>query len=209
MAIVAVVAVDVGVVAWRPMTHAFATKMPATSESTGPFRTEEHLPEELLYGVHQVPLTLTAEMANIGTIDCATFPGLNNFVRDARGRTPGLGAHGASDPEYRGEAFVAEGFGTAAIEKWTPNQVTVSIHGATAGEHVVLNQNWDGGWMANGARALNVEDRAGALLGAGDQTVIFQYCPRTFWPGVAFFVATAGGIGAAWAAHKMRASQQR
>jgi hypothetical protein len=194
---VACVACDVGIVAWRPMTHAFWVTMPATAESTGPFRTELHLPEELAYMVNYAPLTLSAEMANIGTIDCATFPGLNNFVRDSRGRTDGLGARGRGDPQYKGEAYVADGVGQAIIEKWTPNEVTVAVHDAKEGEHVVLNQNWDGGWSANGSVAMNLGDQVAAELHASDATVVFRYRPRSWWLGLTLFASTAGGIG--WA----------
>jgi hypothetical protein len=192
---VAGVAGDVGSVAWRPMRHAFTTKMPATPESTAPFYTEVHLPPVLAYTSDYVPLSLAAEMANIGTIDCALFPGLNNFIRDSNGRTAGLGAHGQDDPEYRGEAYVSNGPGAATIEKWTPNEVTVAVHGATKGAHVVLNQNWDAGWRANGTMAANLEDQVAAELPAADATIVFRYCPRLWWWGVTIFFVTAGGIG--------------
>jgi hypothetical protein len=177
--------------------------LPTIHESTGPFHTQIHLPPELTYTVDYVAASLSAEMANVGTIDCSTFPGLNQFTRDPNGRVAGLGAHGADDPAYRGEAYVADGVGRAVIEKWTPNEMTVSVHGAQAGEHVVLNQNWDPNWTANGARALNWSDQVAAELHGRDGTVVFRYLPRYFWPGVALFVLTSAGI-AAWL-HQARA----
>ncbi|MBV9950251.1 MAG: hypothetical protein JOZ69_25645 [Myxococcales bacterium] len=188
------VAYDVGNVARQPVRHAFGTPMPANPDSVEPFHTEIHLPPALAYTSDITSLSLSAEVANIGTIDCSTFPGLNMYVRDANGRAAGMGAHGTGDPAYRGEAYVSDGVGSATITRWTPNEVTVSVHGAQAGEHVVLNQNWDPGWSANGAAALNLGDQVGAPLHAADAEVVFRYRPRTFWPGVLVFVLTVAGL---------------
>jgi hypothetical protein len=195
--LVAYVAYDVGAVASQPVPHAFTAKMATTPESTGPFHTQIHLPPELNYTVDYVCSSLTAEIANIGTIDCSTFPGLNQFVRDEQGRCRGLGARGAEDPLYKGEAYVADGVGKASIEKWTPNEVTVAVHGAQAGEHVVLNQNWDPGWSADGSPAINRDDQVSAPIHDRDSRIVFRYRPRTWWPGVAIFILTVGGLVAA------------
>ncbi len=200
---VAAVARDVGLVARQPMLHALTTPMPSVAESTGPFHTEIHLPAELAYTSDITSLSLTAEMANIGTTDCSTFPGLNMYVRDSSGRASGLGARGVGDPAYRGEAYVAEGIGRATIERWTPNEMTVAVHGAQAGEHVVLNQNWDPGWRAGGEPALDMADQVAAQLHGPDSTIVFRYRPRLFWPGVAVFVVTTAGlIARAWLARR-------
>ena len=197
VAAVGCIAYDIGTVSREPTVHLFATKMPAVPESTGPFHDEQHLPPQLAYQFEWSPASLTAEMANIGTIDCGTFPAFHNYWRDQQGHVPGLGAHGVGDPDYKGEAFVAEGVGTATITNWSPNAVTVEIHGARPGERVVLNQNYDPGWSANGRRAEEWHDTVSAPIQGTDSTFVFRYRPPTFWPGVLVSVASCAGI--AWA----------
>jgi hypothetical protein len=206
LAAAAWIAYDIGKVAQPPMTHTFASPMPVVVESTGPFRTEIHIPPELAYSAGWEPPSLPAEMANIGTIDCGTSPALHNFIRDQNGRTPGLGAHGRGDPAYKGETFIPEGVGAATIVSWTPNAMTVHVTGARDGEHVVLNQNWDAGWRANGAPAMNWEDTVAAPLHGPEATVVFRYRPRSWNAALAMFAMTVGGIGYAhrWARKRRR-----
>jgi hypothetical protein len=194
---VAWIARDMVPIVRQPLMHAFVTKMPATIESLGPFRTETRLPPQLMYAWDYAPLSLPAEMANIGTIACGTFPGLNVYIRDKNGHVPGLGAHGLDDPAYKGEAFVADGVGEARITRWTPNSVTVRVIGARPGEHLVLNQNWDAGWKANGRRAIDWADQVAIDLRHSNEDVVFRYRPRTWWLGVFLFLLTVGSL--AWA----------
>jgi hypothetical protein len=193
------VAYDIGRVAREPMTHAFSNHLPPIVESLGPFRTEVHLPPELATGYARdwAPPALPAEIANIGTIDCGVFSGLHNQYRDANGRTAGLGARGRTDPAYHGEVFIPEGAGQATITSFTPNEVTVQVTGATTGEHVVLNQNWDAGWRANGSQVLDWADTIGAEVSAPQATIVFRYRPRFWYTGLAMFIATVAGIGCA------------
>jgi hypothetical protein len=206
---VAAVAYDIAKIAGQPITHMFATKMPGAHESTGPFHTEQHLPPELAYQYDWAPPSLPAEMANVGTIDCGTFPALHNYFRDRNGRAPGLGARGVGDPEYHGEVFLVEDVGTVTVAKWTPNEVTIDVHGAQAGERLVLNQNWDPGWRASGGDAGEWRDTVSAVLYKGDGTVVFRYRPPTFWPGVGIFGATAAAIAAVYIVARRRRSLAR
>jgi hypothetical protein len=199
---VAFVAYDIATIARQPTRHMFATKMPAVAESSGPFHIEQHLPRELVYESEWAPSSLTSEMANVGTIDCGTFPAFHNYFRDGEGHVPGLGAHGVGDKDYRGEAFIPEGAGTATVTKWTPNEVTVEVHGAQAGEHLVLNQNWDPGWSASGRKLESWHDTVSADLHESDGAVVFRYRPPTFWPGIFVLLVTLGSIG--WAYHRAR-----
>ena len=199
---VAYVAYDVAQISHQPTRHMFTTRMPPVPESTGPFHVEQHLPHELSYESDWAPSSLTAEMANVGTIDCGTFPAFHNYFRDQEGHVPGLGAHGVGDKDYRGEAFIPEGVGTATVTKWSPNEVTVEVHDARAGEHLVLNQNYDPGWSASGRSVENWEDTVRVDLHEADATVVFRYRPPTFWPGVLLFFVTVGGIG--WAYRRAR-----
>jgi hypothetical protein len=192
------IAYDVGSVARQPMTHIFANHVPKVADSVGPFHTEIKIPRELDYAPDYAPPSLPAEMANIGTIDCGTFPGLNVYVRDEDGRVSGLGARGKSDPLYKGEAYIPDGVGHAEIESFSPNRIAVKVTGAQAGEHVVLNQNWDAGWRADGEPVLNWSDTIAAQLHAADATVVFRYRPRTWYPGLALCSLTLGGVAFAY-----------
>jgi len=196
--VVAWIAYDIAIVARQPMTHTFANRLPAVIEATGPFHTELHTPAEMNYAPDWAPPSLPAEMANIGTIDCGTFPAFHNYVRDRNGRAPGLGARGKGDPAYRGEAYIADGVGQATIASFTPNAITVDVMGAQAGEHVVLNQNWDGGWSADGERAMNWSDTVAAPLHSPNATVIFRYRPRSFIPGVLVCLLTVTALAFAF-----------
>ena len=105
-----------------------------------------------------------------------------------------VGAYGDSDPEYRGEAYVAERNAPASIVSWTPNAVDVRVEGASAGDHVVLNQNWDAGWSADGARAVAYKDAVAAVATSASQTIHFRYAPRTLWWGVVLSASTTAAI---------------
>ncbi len=198
------IAYDVATVARQPMMHVFGNHMPAVTESTGPFRTEIKIPREMDYAPDYAPPSLPAEMANIGTIDCGTFPGLNVYVRDQNGRVSGLGARGRGDPLYRGEAYVPDGVGQAEVVSFSPNAIAVRVTGAQAGEHVVLNQNWDAGWKANGDPVLNWSDTIAAQLHEQNSTIVFRYRPRLWYPGLAVFVATLAGLAFAYVAQRRR-----
>jgi hypothetical protein len=195
---VAWIAHDVGTVARQPLEHAFMNGTPPIPDSLGPFHTELHMPMELNYAPDWAPPSLAAEFGNFGTIDCGTFPAFDNIYRDKTGRAPGLGARGRGDPLYKGEAFVAEGTGQAKITSFSPNAFTVQVTGARPGEHVVLNQNWDPGWHADGLPAMKLSDQVAAVLSTPDATIVFRYRPRLFVAGMAALVATLTGIGYAY-----------
>ena len=98
--------------------------------------------------------TLPGVLENVGTMECDTDLGLHSTHRDRDGRMPGVGAYGEDDPDYRGEAYVAEGGRDGGeVTSFTPNEVTIHVEDARPGDHVVLNQNWDPGWSANGVPA--------------------------------------------------------
>ncbi|HEX8795306.1 MAG TPA: hypothetical protein VF765_30365, partial [Polyangiaceae bacterium] len=202
---VAWIAHDVGKVAREPIPHMFYEQMPHVADSTGPFRTEEHLPQSLGFQMDWSPPSLPAVLANIGTIDCGTFPPFHNYWRHPGPNgvpAPGMGARSIEDRGYHGEAFIAEGVGSASIVKWTPNEMTVQVRGAQPGEHVLLNQNWDPGWSANGSRAIDWADLPAAEIHATDETVVFRYRPRSWWLSLGIFAFTIGGI--VWMSRRMR-----
>jgi hypothetical protein len=194
----AFVAYDVGRVAVVPMQSAFGMKLPDVHQEFASFHTEKNVPASLHYTAGDyAPPALPSEMANVGTIECITFPGLNVFARDGAGKAPGLGAKGNGDPAYKGEVFTLKQ-GKAEVEKWTPNAVTVRVSDAVPGDLVVLNQNYDPGWRVDGAPAINFQDTVAATIREPSQTVVFRYRPRLWWWSLLIFVATVAGIVAAF-----------
>jgi hypothetical protein len=203
LAAAAWVAIDISRVSVLPMQAGFGVPAPALKEEDTAFRTEKTAPPALRYAADWAPPALSGEIANIGTIDCSTFPGLNSYVRE--GLSAGLGAKGKGDPAYKGEVFTASQKGTAAIETWTPNIVTVRVTDGVPGDLVVLNQNYDSGWKVNGSSATNYHDTVATRIDAPSQVFVFRY--RSPWWGLslAIFVLTVAGIGLAlWVARTVR-----
>jgi hypothetical protein len=194
VAVVGWLAFDMEEVARGSLKKMFTIAPPVTPESTAPFVTRQHVPAALDYEpTAWFPPSLQNIYANFGTIDCDTAAGLVvGGARTDNRRLPGLGARGQGDPEYHGEAFVAEGTGTAEMVDWTPNAMVVHVRGATPGEHLVLNQNWDAGWRADGHGALNWNDAVAVTLDSNEQTVSFRYVPRMFWVGVVVALLSGG-----------------
>ncbi len=200
-------AVDMGSVAQEPMKQAFVNPSPSIADAVTPFRQVHRLPPRADYRTNLWDVaTLPGVMENVGTLECVTFPGYHETLRNMFDRMPGLGAWGEDDPDYRGEAYVAEGHGNARITSWTPNEVVVSVSAALPGDHVVLNQNWDPGWTADGVPAVAYRDAVATVVGEGAApggdgtwTVRFRYRPRTWSLGLALFAVTATAIALAFA----------
>jgi len=198
---VAWIAKDVAATARMPLGDALQTEGPKTPESLGDFHTEARLPARLAYQMGEArPSTLPAEMANVGTIECDTFEGLQNYptiaevVPDYEGRPAGLGARGLGEPGYRGETYLVEAQGTARFVRWSPSSFDVLVEGAQPGEELVVDQNWDPGWSVDGARALEYQGAVAARVSEPSQTLSFRYRPRTWWPGIATFVLTLAAL---------------
>jgi hypothetical protein len=192
------------------LARAFGRAPPHVTDPMAEFRTLQHVPPELAYDPGEwAPSTLSALMANMGSLDCSTFPGYNNYTRGSSGRSPGMGAHAVGDAEYRGEAFVAERHGTATIVAFSPNAMDVQVEGALPGDHVVLNQNWDPGWSANGERALAWSDSVATVVTTGSQRIHFRYWPRTLWMGMVIFVLAIAATLATPIARRLRRLSRR
>jgi hypothetical protein len=205
---VAFLAADVSRVARDSLAHTFNRPPPTIKDPLVEFRTERHVPPALDYDPGEWgPSTFSALLANMGSLDCNSFAGFTNYTRDRNGHAPGLGAHAVGDAAYHGEVYVAEGSGTANVVGWSPNAVEVRVTGARPGDHLVLNQNWDPGWTANGASAPAWQDTVSAVLVTGSDTVRFRYRPKTFFWGVLVFLASAAYVARPWlgaAAQKLR-----
>ncbi len=137
---------------------------------------------------------LPAVVENVGTLECVTDNGLHVTHHDDEGRMPAVGAYGDNDPEYRGEAYVAERNAPTSIVSWTPNAIDVRVDGASPGDHVVLNQNWDTGWTADGVTTTPYKDAVATVATSASQTIHFRYAPRTLWWGVALFAMATAAI---------------
>ena len=201
LALVAWIARDIAEVARKPIADGMHESGPTTREQTTTFVTETKLPAALDYQPGEAaPASLSAEMANIGTIECNMFRGLDNFngmsavIGGYDGRPTQLGAHGRDDPGYHGEVFLAEGSGTATIAAWSPNAVEVHVDKARPGDRLVLNQNWDPGWSVSGADAAEYQHTIAAVLRDGTTTVRFRYRARFWWLGLLVGAATLSAL---------------
>jgi hypothetical protein len=90
----------------------------------------------------------------------------------------------STSPEYRGEAFLAEGGGVVATTDWSPNRLryTVNVWGPGV---LVVNQNYASGWTAADGRP--VTSRNGLIsvrVGPEDRTVELRYGRKSFTAGL-------------------------
>jgi hypothetical protein len=193
------ISLDIARVARLPMAQMFGAHMPTIPVRTAEFHTEAKMTNEYQFdGISYGVASLPSEMANVGQIECMIFPGLSIFAKDAKGIVPGLGAKGRGDPAYRGEAYTASGKGRADLVQFTPNAMTVHVDGATPGDLLVLNQNWDPGWRADGVPAASFHDAVATVLRSPNETVLFRYRPHYWWPSLAILTVTLAGIGEAY-----------
>jgi hypothetical protein len=187
-------AVQMGTVSRGSMAQSFVYPSPVPRQEAT-FHVVHRLPSRPDY----VPelwdvASLPGVVENVGTLECVTDNELHVTHHDDEGRMKGVGAYGDNDPEYRGEAYVAERNAPASIVSWTPNAVDVRVDGASTGDHVVLNQNWDAGWTADGAPTAPYNDAVAAVATSASQTIRFRYAPRTVWWGVALSASTMAAV---------------
>jgi len=190
-------AVDMGTVAREPIAQSFVHPSPDVPAVVGPFHIVHRLAPRPDYapGLWDVS-TLPAVLDNVGTLACDTDIGLSSWQRDLEGRMAGVGAYADNDPDYRGEAYVVERAASATVASFTPDEVVVRVEGARPGDHLVLNQNWDPGWTADGVPAIALHDAVTAVLSRASQPVVFRYRPRTLWAGLIACALTLGAIAA-------------
>jgi hypothetical protein len=185
-------AVQIGTVAREPLAESFVNPMPTAHDPAARFHLMHRLPPRSDYvpGLWDVA-TLPGVLENVGTLECDTDNGIHVTHRNPEGRMKGVGAFGDSDLEYRGEAYDAERAATVTIASFTPNAVEVHVEGAQPGDHIVLNQNWDPGWKANGGPTASYEDAVSTVATSSTETVRFRYWPASFVWGLAFAALTA------------------
>jgi len=123
-------------------------------------------------------------LANTGMVTCYGIPleAKSNVI-------------GSDEPEYRGLAFLSSGAGRAQVTRWSPNAVTIHVTGASPGDRVVYDMNFDPGWRAAGASAENWHGLVGAKVQSGDELVEISYRPKGLTVGLVLFVLTVVGQG--------------
>ncbi len=102
---------------------------------------------------------------------------------------------GSDQPDYRGLAFLASGAGRAEVTRWTPNAVTLQVTGASPGDRVVYDMNFDPGWRAGGAPAENWHGLVGAKVRSSEELVEISYRPTGLTAGLVVFVLTVVAQG--------------
>jgi hypothetical protein len=80
------------------------------------------------------------------------------------------------------------------VLRWTPNQVDVRVDGAKPGDLLVMNQNFDPGWRANGRPTVNLRDTVAVPLSQTNEEISLRYRPRTLVVGLLVFFATLAAI---------------
>ena len=132
-------------------------------------------------------------LANTGMVTCYGIPleAKSNVI-------------GSDQPEYRGLAFVASGAGRAEVTRWTPNAVTLHVTGASPGDRIVYDMNFDPGWRAAGAPAENWHGLVGAKVHSGDELVEISYRPKGLTAGLVVFVLTVLTQGLSLARERRR-----
>jgi len=100
----------------------------------------------------------------------------------------------ASDPGYRGEAYLKSGNGRILDVHFSPNAIGVSVD-MDGNDTLIVNQNYYSGWRvrANGndLRPAVYNGLTAARLGAGRQDVVFYYLPGSFILGLCLSLSFA------------------
>lgn len=71
------------------------------------------------------------------------------------------------------------GAGTVTAERWSPNEVALAVD-LSRPTIVLINQNWNEHWTAQGGRVRSVEGRLGVATEAGRRRLLVRYRPRSF-----------------------------
>jgi hypothetical protein len=186
----AFISADIACESQRCLAKGFGVHPPAATPRPAYAQTFD-VPADLSYPQANVRAVLGAHQAGVGAILCQTFHAFNiDAWKSHGGRPAGLGARGLGEAEYRGEVFLDEGPGTAHFVAFSPNRMDVQVQGARPGDRLVLNQNFDESWRANGIPTLNDADVNAYRVARPDERVSFVYRPRTLSLGLAMACAS-------------------
>jgi hypothetical protein len=185
------VGVDVASVAELPMKDAMWMRAPDRIPTDRPFSFATDPPYQYKRADWAGPMYL-AMIANTGVIRCYGAPPFE-----------GIGALARTDPRYRGEVELSGG-GAAKLERWSPNEVELSVSGAPRGAMLVYNMNFDRGWSASARvgghrEVLEVRptrDRLSVSLPEGVTSVTLSYTPPRLHLGLALACLTSLALAA-------------
>ena len=105
-----------------------------------------------------------------------------------------MGARGREASDYRGEAFTASGIGTAKVVSFSPNEIVVEVAGATIGDRVVINQNFDPGWSVDGRATSAYREAVAGVLQSSNGRLTFRFWPRGLSLGLVVLGLTLAGL---------------
>jgi hypothetical protein len=163
-------ALDVGVVAQKPMAAAMWMVPPDHIPQDRAFHFEQEPPFQYKRRDWAGPMYL-AMLGNTGVINCYGTPPF-----DRKGARP------TTAPDYHGEAYVVRDDGRAAgkatVAAWSPNHAVIRVEGAEPGALAVYNMNFDEGWHSDAGPVVPFHDALAVRLPqGGDARVTLSYRP--------------------------------
>ncbi len=188
-------AIDIGREASLPMQRAFWMRPKAVAVAAE-FEQFERIPRAFQYQRRDyAPEALPALWAGIGVLPCTLHASLNIWAPKATdGRPFGMGARGRESKQYRGEAYTESGVGSARIVAFSPNRVEVEVTGATVGDRLIVNQNFDPGWSVDAQPTQAFRDAIATRITAPKQRLTFRFWPRGLSLGLGLFGLTLGAV---------------
>jgi hypothetical protein len=154
---------------------------------------------DLLGGSCGCSNTATAARAGVALIDVNEPLCPRADSTEYSGRLPGLVS--ATDPAYRGEAWLDPPAGSARMVRSSSNAVSIAVDASEACT-LVLNRNADPGWsvatMALGRPFADAQQRLALQVPAGTYTVTLHYRPPGLLWGLVLFFASLAGLVMLW-----------
>jgi hypothetical protein len=193
-ALVVLLAIDVGRVAEKPMLSAMWMVAPDRIPKNRPFHFEQDPPLQYKRRDWAGPMYL-AMLANTGVINCYGTPPFDK-----------KGAVAVTSPKYHGEAWL-DGPGSARVTRFSPNELEIQVNGATAGELLVVNMNYDDGWHADTGPIEDHDHALATRVPASSARVVMSYRPPYLGLGLLSFLVAAGVL--AWLSRAERRLEGR
>jgi len=94
----------------------------------------------------------------------------------------------STGPGYRGEYFLAHGFGKINEAEFSPNRMKFKLD-LDNEEVLVVNQNYFNGWRSSSGRVVNYNGLMGVILDKQDKEVSLYYLSTSFIIGLCVFLA--------------------